>query len=221
MYWPTCSGTKTSRILSKLLSIHPDRPQTRKISQIVETLENGGIIIYPTDTVYGLGCDIFNSKAVERICQLKRLDPKKARLSFICENISQVSGFSRPFDNTVFRLLKKNLPGPFTFVLNSNNKVPKLFKNKKKTIGIRIPDHDIPRMIVQQLGRPILTTSLRSDDEEEEYHHDPQEFYEAYRKRVDVVIDAGIGKKVPSTIVDCTSGLPEVVRMGAGLLVVN
>ena len=202
-----------------LLSIHPDHPQTRKINQVVETLENGGIIIYPTDTVYGLGCDIFNSRAVERICQLKRLNPKKARLSFICENISQVSQFSRPIENNTFRLMKKNLPGPFTFVLNSNNKVPKLFKNNKKTIGIRIPDHQIPYLIVKHLGRPILTTSLRSD--KEEYYDDPRDFYEEYRKKVDIVIDAGIGKRVPSTVVDCTSALPEVLRMGAGTLVVN
>ena len=204
-----------------LLSIHPDHPQTRKIDQVVEILRNGGVIIYPTDTVYGLGCDIFNVKAVEKICRLKGLNPKKARLSFICESISQASGYSRPIDNSTFRLLKKNLPGPFTFVLNSNNKVPKLFKNKKKTIGIRIPDHEIPLLIVQRLGRPILTTSLRSDDEYEEYHEDPRDFFADYQKLVDVVIDAGIGKKVPSTVVDCTSGLPEILRMGAGTLVVT
>ena len=205
---------------SMLLQIHPEHPQGRKINQVVETLNDGGIIIYPTDTVYGLGCDIFNQKAVDKICQIRQLDPKKAMLSFICENISQIAEFAQPIDNYTFRIMKKNLPGPFTFVLNSNNKVPKLFKNRKKTIGVRIPDHNIPLAIVHALGRPILTTSLKSDDEITQYFTDPIDIFEDFKKRVDVVIDGGVGANVPSTVVDCTVERPEVIRMGAGMLAV-
>lgn len=197
-----------------LLKIHPDNPEVRKIDQVVQSLEKGGIIIYPTDTVYGLGCDIFNSKAVDRICKLRRLDPKKARLSFICQDISQIAQFSLPIENNIFKLLKRNLPGPFTFVLNSNHKVPKLFKNKKRTIGVRIPNHNIPLAITERLGRPILTTSLKSDDEILEYFTDPLDFYEDFNKLVDIIIDGGIGKNVPSAVIDCTSGEPEIIRSG-------
>lgn len=202
-----------------ILKIHPDNPESRKIDHVVKTLENGGIIIYPTDTVYGLGCDIFNSKAVDRICKLRRLDPKKARLSFICTDISQISEFSLPLDNSIFKLLKRNLPGPFTFVLNSNNKVPKLFKNKKRTIGVRIPSHNVPTAIVEHLGRPILTTSLKSDDEIQEYFTDPLDFSEDFNKLVDVIIDSGIGSNIPSTVVDCTTNEVAVLRQGAKELV--
>ncbi len=204
-----------------LLNIHPDRPQARKIHQVIETLQNGGVIIYPTDTVYGLGCDIFNQQAVERICKLRKLNPKKARLSFICESISQIAQFAKPIDNAVFRLLKQNLPGPFTFVLKSNNKVPKLFKNNKKTIGVRIPDHKIPRMIVEELGRPILTASLRAEGQTPEYLTDPMEFFHEFDKIVDIIIDAGISSEVPSTVIDCTTPRPELIRMGAGALVIS
>jgi len=145
-----------------LLKIHPEHPEGRKIKQAVETLEKGGVIIYPTDTVYGLGCDIYNHKAVDRICKLRGLDPVKARLSFICKDISQVAEFSKQIDNTTFRLMKKHLPGPFTFVLNSNNSVPKLFKNRKRTIGVRVPDNNICHALVEGLDRPILTASLRT-----------------------------------------------------------
>ena len=202
-----------------LLKIHPDNPDKRKIDQVVKCLEDGGVIIYPTDTVYGLGCDIFNSKAVDRICKLRKLDPKKARLSFICNDISQIAQFTTPIDNSVFKVLKRNLPGPFTFVLNSNNKVPKLFKNKKRTIGVRIPEHNVPLAITEQLGRPILTTSLKSDDEILEYFTDPLDFWEDFNKLVDIVIDSGIGRNIPSTVVDCTVEFPELIREGAGTLI--
>ncbi len=203
-----------------LLKIHPENPEGRKIDQVVECLENGGIIIYPTDTVYGLGCDIFNPKAVDRICKLRKLDPKKAMLSFICTDISQIAQFTQPIDNTIFKILKRNLPGPFTFVLNSNNKVPKLFKNKKRTIGVRVPDHKVPLAITQQLGRPILTTSLKSDDEILEYFTNPVDFFEDFNKLVDIIIDSGPGRNVPSTVVDCTTEKPELIRKGVGVLVV-
>jgi tRNA threonylcarbamoyl adenosine modification protein (Sua5/YciO/YrdC/YwlC family) len=201
-----------------LLKINPDNPEGRKIRQAVETLDDGGVIIYPTDTVYGLGCDIYNSKAVDRICKLRGLDPVKARLSFICKDISQVAEFSQQIDNTVFRLMKKHLPGPFTFVLKSSSQVPKMFKNRKRTIGVRVPDNNICQALVEGLGRPILTASLKNDDEILEYFTDPQDIYEDFKKLVDIVIDGGIGSNHPSTVVDCTGSEPIVLREGTGVL---
>lgn len=199
-----------------LLKINPENPEGRKIKQVAETLAEGGVIIYPTDTVYGLGCDIANSDAVTRICRIRGLEPEKAMLSFICKDISQVSEYTMPIDNQTFKLMKKNLPGAFTFVLNSNNQVPKMFKNRKRTVGVRIPDHNIPLAIVEALGRPILTTSLKSDDEVLEYFTDPQDIYDDFKKIVDIVIDGGICGNNPSTIVDCTGDLPEIIRKGIG-----
>lgn len=201
-----------------LLKINTENPEARKVQQAIDVLDQGGIIIYPTDTVYGLGCDIYNSKAVDRICKLRGLDPVKARLSFICQDISQASEFAQQIDNTVFRLMRKHLPGPFTFVLNSNNQVPKMFKNRKRTIGVRVPDNNICQALVQGLGRPILTASLKSDDEVLEYFTDPEDFYDDFKKLVDLVIDGGPGKNQPSTVVDCTGGAPIVLRAGAGIL---
>jgi len=201
-----------------LLKINPDNPEGRKIRQAVETLDDGGVIIYPTDTVYGLGCDIYNSKAVDRICKLRGLDPVKARLSFICKDIGQVAEFSQQIDNTVFRLMKKHLPGPFTFVLKSNSQVPKMFKNRKRTIGVRVPDNNICQALVEGLGRPILTASLKNDDEILEYFTDPRDIYEDFKKLVDIVIDGGIGSNHPSTVVDCTGSEPIVLREGTGVL---
>ncbi|MCB0637104.1 MAG: threonylcarbamoyl-AMP synthase, partial [Lewinella sp.] len=148
-----------------LLQIHPDNPSNRKIAQVVETLEAGGIIIYPTDTVYGLGCDIFNKKAVERVCRLRGLDPSKAQLSFICADISQVAEYAVQIDNEIFRLMKQHLPGPYTFILKANNQVPKILKSRRSTFGVRVPNNNIIQELVRQLGRPILTTSLKNDDE--------------------------------------------------------
>ncbi len=201
-----------------LLEVNPDNPQGRYIAQIVKTLEKGGVIIYPTDTVYGIGCDIFNNKAVEKICRLRGLDPVKARLSVICSDIKQISEYAKQIDNETFKLMKRNLPGPFTFVLNSNNKVPKMFKNRKKTIGVRVPDNNIVQAIVEELGRPILTTSLKSDDEILEYFTDAYDIHEDFEKLVDIVVDGGIGGNVASTVVDCTSSEFEVIREGAGEL---
>jgi len=204
--------------LPMLLKINPDNPEGRKIDQVVDVLKDGGIIIYPTDTVYGLGCDIENAKAVERICQLRGLDPKKAMLAMICRDISQVSEYAQQIDNPVFRLLKRNLPGPFTFVLNAATSVPKMFKNRKKTIGVRVPNHQVPLAIIEKLGRPILTTSLKSDDEILEYVTDPEDIFEDFKKQVDIVIDSGPGGNTPSTVVDCTDEKPVVLRLGAGVL---
>jgi len=203
-----------------LLKINPDNPEGRKIQQVVETLRKGGIIIYPTDTVYGLGCDINNNDAVEKICRLRGLEPEKARLSFICKDISQISDYTLPLDNQIFRLMRRNLPGPFTFVLKSNNTVPKMFKNRKRTVGVRIPNHNIPLAIVAELGHPILTLSLKSDDEVLEYFTDPLDIFDDFHKLVDIVIDGGICSNVPSTVVDCTGTEPEIIREGAGELVV-
>ena len=201
-----------------LLKIHPENPSERKIKQVVDVLEKGGVIIYPTDTVYGLGCDIFNRKAVEKICQLRQLNPLKANLTFICENISQLAEYSAQLDTELFRLLKRNLPGQFTFILKGNNKIPKLFKNRKKTIGVRIPENAISQAIISNLGRPILSISLKSDDEILEYFTDPEEIYPDFKKLVDLVIDGGIGDNVPSTVVDCTSDEAIIIRQGKGIL---
>jgi tRNA threonylcarbamoyl adenosine modification protein (Sua5/YciO/YrdC/YwlC family) len=201
-----------------LLRINTENPEGRKISQVVDTLKKGGVIIYPTDTVYGLGCDIFNQKAVERICRLRKLDPKKAHLSFICNDISQISKYTQQIGNETFRLMKRNLPGPFTFILKSNNTVPKLFKNNNRTVGVRVPDNLIVRSIIEEMGHPLLTTSLKSDDEILEYFTDPIDIYDDYKKLVDIVIDGGIGGNVPSTLIDCTDSDFEILREGAGEL---
>ncbi len=200
------------------LRINPDNPEGRKIKQVAEVLRKGGVIIYPTDTVYAFGCDIFQQKAVDRICQLRGLNPKKARLSFICKNIAEMSEYTPQIDNQTFKLLKKNLPGPFTFVLKSGNKLPKILKNNKNTIGIRVPDNNIVSHILEELGHPMLTASLKSDDEILEYFTDPFDIYEDFKKRVDIVVDGGIGGNVPSTVVDCTDDDFEILREGAGEL---
>lgn len=200
-----------------LLEIHPKDPEARKIKKVVETIRNGGVIIYPTDTVYGIGCDIMSKSAVEKVCSIRRLDPEKAMLSIICSDMSQISEYTAQLDNTLFRLLKQHLPGPYTFVLKANNEVPKLFKNRKKTIGIRIPDHPIVKAIVEELGHPILTTSLKSDDEILEYHTNPLDFYQEFEHQVDIIIDAGNCGNTPSTLIDCSKGEPELIRPGAGV----
>lgn len=199
-----------------LTSVNADNPDERKIQQIVEVLEKGGIIIYPTDTVYALGCDILQPKAIEKICRLRNLDPNKALLSIICKDLSQLSEFTMPIENQIFRVLRKHLPGPYTFVFRANHKVPKLLKNRKNTIGIRIPDNNIALAIVETLGRPILTTSLKSEDEIQEYFTDPIDISEDFGKQVDIIIDGGIGGNRPSTVIDCTGPEPEITREGAG-----
>jgi tRNA threonylcarbamoyl adenosine modification protein (Sua5/YciO/YrdC/YwlC family) len=201
-----------------LLQINPDNPQGRKLDHAIQALEDGGVIIYPTDTVYGLGCDIMNKKAVARIARLRGLDPGKALFSFICKDISQVSEYAAQISNDVFRVMKHNLPGPFTFILKANNRVPKILKNRKETIGVRIPDNQIILSLVERLGRPILTTSLKSDDEILEYFTDPRDIYDDYAKLVDLVIDGGPGGNQPSTVIDCTGDQPTLIREGAGAL---
>ncbi|MBV2247258.1 MAG: threonylcarbamoyl-AMP synthase [Lentimicrobium sp.] len=202
-----------------LLKVYPENPNPRHIHTVVECLMDGGIIIYPTDTVYGLGCDIFKSKAVERIALIKGIKAEKSNFSFICDDLSQLSDYSKPIPNEVFKLMRKNLPGPFTFILNASNNVPKLIQSKKKTVGIRIPDNNIPRVIVKELGHPIMSTSIHDDDEIIEYTTDPELIYEKYSNLVDIVIDGGYGDNEPSTVIDCTGPEPLIIREGKGILI--
>ncbi len=198
------------------IKIYEENPNPRSISQVVDILRKGGVIIYPTDTIYGIGCDITNPKAIERVCQIRGLKPEKANLSFICNDLTSISLYTKPLDNTTFRLLKKSLPGPFTFIFNASGQVPKLLSSKKKTVGIRVPNNNIAREIVRELGNPIVSTSIHDDDELVEYSTDPELIYEKYSELVDVVIDGGYGENTPSTVVDCTTGEFEIIRQGEG-----
>lgn len=201
-----------------LVKIYPENPNPREVEKVVDILRDGGIVIYPTDTVYGMGCDINNPKALERIAQIKGINPRKDHLSFICHDLSHLSDYTKPLDSATFKLIKKNLPGPFTFLLPASSNVPKFFKSKKKTIGLRIPDNPIITEIVAQLGNPILSTSIKDDDEVLEYTTDPELIHEKYQDLVDVVIDGGNGGNDGSTIVDCTRDEFEIVREGKGQL---
>ncbi|MFD2743704.1 MULTISPECIES: L-threonylcarbamoyladenylate synthase [Sphingobacterium] len=199
-----------------LVRIYEENPNPKAIQQAVDILKSGGVIIYPTDTVYGIGCDITNQKAIERVCQIRGLQTQKANLSFICYDLTDISQYTKPFDTSVFRLLKKALPGPFTFIFNASGQVPKLLSSKKKTVGIRVPDNSIVREIVKELGNPIVTTSIHDDDDIIEYSTDPELIYEKYGEKVDMVIDGGYGDNVASTVVDLTQGEFEVIREGKG-----
>jgi len=197
-----------------LLHVHPDDPQPRQIKTIVETLQNGGVIIYPTDTIYGFGCDIFQHKATERICRIKKVDPHKAQLSFICYDLSQLSDFTKQLSRSTYRILKEYLPGPYTFILPASKQVPKILQSKKDTIGLRVPDNNIARTIVNELGHPILSASLIGEAVED--YTDPEIMHENFRNEVDVVVNGGLGGTVPSTIIDCTEEEPKLIRQGAG-----
>ena len=199
-----------------LLRIYPENPNPKEIKKVVDCLKNGGVIIYPTDTVYGIGCDVNNKKAMERVCRIKGLDLKKHNLSFVCYDLSHIAAFTKQLTTSTYKLMKKTLPGPYTFILEANNSIPKLFKNSKKEIGIRIPDNNIPREIVKELGNPIATTSVKDKDMLIEYSTDPELIYEHFNKLVDIVIDGGYGEVIPSTIVDCTNHNPEIIRKGKG-----
>ncbi|MBP5306430.1 MAG: threonylcarbamoyl-AMP synthase [Paludibacteraceae bacterium] len=195
------------------LKLYNDNTNRRDVERVVRCLKDGGLIIYPTDTVYAIGCDIFNVRGIEAVCRHKGVEPRKANLSFICDDLSMVSNYAK-MDNAAFKLMKRNLPGPFTFILEGNSRLPKLFK-QRKTVGIRIPDNNIIRAIVSELGNPILTTSLKRDDDEIlEYYTDPELIDEKFGGEVDLVIDGGIGTLDPSTVVDCTGGETEIVRQG-------
>jgi len=201
-----------------LTKLYSKNPNPKQIEAIVNVLRESGVIIYPTDTVYGIGCDIHNQKAVERIARIKGVKPEKADFSFICRDLSHLSEYARQVPNSVFKLMKRNLPGPFTFILNASNKVPKILESKKKTVGIRIPDNDIVAAIVEQLGNPLLTTSVPFNVEMVEYATDPELIHERYTEMVDLVVDGGYGGVEYSTIVDCTGDEPEIIRQGLGVL---
>lgn len=204
--------------MAELIKLYEKNPSERLIEHIVDVLKDGGLIIYPTDTVYAIGCDIFHNQAMLRLAQLKKTKADKAHFSIVCSDLSHLSEYTKPISTHQFRILKRNLPGPFTFILPANTQLPNLYKNKK-TIGIRVPDHSIPRLIVEKLGHPISTTSTHDDDEILEYTTDPELIAEKYDKLVDIVIDAGIGGLYPSTIVDLTTEEPEIIRQGKGELI--
>lgn len=203
--------------MAKILKIYPENPQENFVNEVIKTLEDGGLIIYPSDTVYALGCDIYNIKAMEKLARLKQTTLEKAKFSIICNNLSHLSEFTRPIETSTFRLLKSKIPGPFTFILEANKNLPLAYKGKK-TVGIRVPDHPIPQLIVEKLGHPIASTSIKDDDEVLEYSTDPELIAEKYDDFVEIVIDSGYGDNVASTIVDLTSGEPEILREGKGVL---
>ena len=203
--------------MAEFIKIYNDNPNQKAIDKVVAVLKRGGLVIYPTDTVYGLGCDITNTKALEKIAQIKGVKLEKAKFSFICNNLSHLSDYVKQIDSATFKILKKALPGPYTFILPGSNNLPKVFK-KKKAVGIRIPDNNITRTLVESLGNPIVTTSIRDDDEVLEYTTDPELIFEKWGKLVDIVIDGGYGDNQASTVIDFTEGYPEVIREGKGSL---
>lgn len=205
-------------VSAQFLHIHPDNPQERLINQVVDELRRGAVIIYPTDTVYGIGCDIYHSKAIDKLCRVKGVKAEKTSFSFICSDLSNISEYARNISTPTFKLMKRTLPGPFTFILNASSQVPKLLQKKKKTVGIRIPDNNIVRQIVEKLGNPIITTSLKIDDDILEYPTDPELIYNNYKNQIDIIIDGGYGNMEPSTVIDCIDGEPELIRQGAGEL---
>jgi len=199
------------------IKLYNENPNQREVDKVVNILHDGGLVVYPTDTVYAMGCDALNVRAVETICKMKGINPAKNNLSIICYDLSDISEYAK-IDNATFKLMKKNLPGPFTFILNTTSSLPRIYK-ERKTVGIRIPDNNIIRELVRVLGNPVLTTSIKNDDEVLEYSTDPELIYEKYEYLVDVVIDGGYGGIEGSTVVDCTKGEPEILRQGKGELI--
>lgn len=199
---------------AEFIKLYEENPEIDKIDRIVSVLKSGGVVIYPTDTVYGIGCDFSNTKAVQRVCQIKNTKPQA--LSFICYDLSEIAQYTRGLSTPIFKVMKKALPGPFTFILNASSSVPKVLNAKKKTVGIRVPNNNIPREIVKNLGNPIITTSIHDEDEILEYSTDPELIFEKYENLVDLVIDGGYGENVASTIVDCSNDDLEIVREGLG-----
>lgn len=201
--------------MAEFIKIYEDKPSEAAIKKVAEVLRNGGLVIYPTDTVYGIGCDITNSRALERLAKLKDIKLEKANFSFVCSSLSNLSDYVRQIDTSTFKILKRALPGPYTFILPGNNDLPKEFR-KKKTVGIRVPDNNIVRQIVEVLGNPIVSSSIHDEDEVIEYSTDPELIFEKWQNKVDLVIDGGYGENVPSTIIDLTGYEPVVVREGKG-----
>jgi tRNA threonylcarbamoyl adenosine modification protein (Sua5/YciO/YrdC/YwlC family) len=203
-----------------MVKLYNENPNTRIIRKITETLHDGGIIIFPTDTVYGIGCELTNQKAVDKVARFKGVKVENVKFSFICSDLSHLSDYTQPIPNTVFKLMKNHLPGPFTFILEANKNVPRYFKGKKKTVGIRVPDNAIIRSIVEELGNPILSTSLHDEDTILEYVTDPELIYERFKEIADIIIDGGAGGLIPSTVVDCIGKVPEIIRQGKGEIVI-
>jgi tRNA threonylcarbamoyl adenosine modification protein (Sua5/YciO/YrdC/YwlC family) len=201
--------------MAELIRIYEENPSEKELKRIIKILKKGGLVIYPTDTVYGLGCDINNTKALEKIARIKGVKLEKANFSFVCQDLSNLSEYVAQLDSTTFKILKRSLPGPYTFILPGNNKLPSVFK-KKKTVGIRVPDNKIAQLLVQHLGNPIISTSIRDDDDVIEYTTDPELIAEKWDKLVDVVIDGGFGGNVASTIFDLTESEPKLIRQGKG-----
>jgi tRNA threonylcarbamoyl adenosine modification protein (Sua5/YciO/YrdC/YwlC family) len=202
--------------MAELLRIHEENPEMSKIGKVVDILHKGGVIIYPTDTVYGIGCDLHNKKGVEKLVSLLRLKPNKLKLSFICHDLSQVSHYTRPISTHIFKILKRALPGPYTFLLEASNEVPKILSISKKTVGVRIPQNNITLTLVQELGNPIISASIKDEDEIIQYTADPEVIFERYKKRVDVVIAGELSGVEPSTVIDLTGGDIELIRQGIG-----
>jgi tRNA threonylcarbamoyl adenosine modification protein (Sua5/YciO/YrdC/YwlC family) len=202
--------------MAELLRIHEENPEMRKIGKVVDVLKRGGVVIYPTDTVYGIGCDLHNKKGVEKLVSLLKLKPNKLKLSFICHDLSQVSHYTRPISTHVFKILKRGLPGPYTFLLEASNEVPKILSISKKTVGVRIPQNNITLALVQELGNPIISASIKDEDEIIQYTADPEVIFERYKKRVDVVIAGELSGVEPSTVIDLTGGDIELIREGIG-----
>jgi len=199
-----------------LLTIHPDNPDARKIAQVVDCLKQGGIIVYPTDTVYSMGCDMLNSKALEKLALIKQIKLDKANFSLVCHDLSNLTEYSKQLSNPVFKMMRNSLPGPYTFILEASKAIPKIFSDRKKTVGIRVPDNAIARAIVKALGHPIVSTSVHDDDRIVDYTTDAELIYEKWSNRVDIVIDGGPGGLEPSTIISCVNDQIEVVRVGKG-----
>lgn len=206
---------------AELLQIHPVNPEPRKIAQAVEVLREGGIIVYPIDTIYGIGCDLLNRRAVERLCRVLDLKPQKLDLSFICLDFSHVTQYVRSLETSAFKVMRRTLPGPYTYLFESNSSVPKILGVNKKTVGIRIPDHPIPLAIVRELGNPLITSSIKNDDLIREYTTDPSEIFEDFKDKVDLVIDGGTGGNVPSTVIDFSGAEPQVIRVGLGEVILS
>lgn len=199
-----------------LIKIYPENPDEKRIQQAVEVLKKGGLIVYPTDSVYAIGCDMTNRRAVEKMAQLKGIKLEEANFSLICYDLSNISEYTVQFGTNLYKIMKRALPGPYTFILNANKNIPKLFQSKKQTIGIRVPDNNIARTIINQLGNPMLSTSVHDDDEILEYTTDPELIHERYENKVDLVIDGGFGNNEASTVIDCTGETPEIIRQGIG-----
>lgn len=201
---------------AEFISIHPKNPEPRKIRRVADALARGGIVIYPTDTVYGIGCSLLNRKSVLHLCNIIGIKPRQLNLSFLCDDLSQIAEYARKIDTPTFKLMKKLLPGPYTFILEASPQVARILDVNKKTVGVRIPDHAIPRALVRELGNPVISSSIKDDDHIREYTTDPEEIYKEFRHTVDVVIDGGAGGNIPSTVLDCTGDEVLVVREGLG-----